>query len=192
MPNEITGYTYIYGLVDPRDSRIHYIGKSDQVIRRWEDHLADKSDTRKTRWLQGLQAVGITPVVVILDALAIVRNTDTGEVFAPPWWVIERQWIATGARYGWPLTNTAWGQGDKIQDGDCDDIGSFNTLWLLSEKEQQEIETARREYVQKLKLDQPWYKFLWPFMHGYATGMGLSVLMGVVALALMFWRLGVW
>lgn len=60
---------YIYGLVDPRDRKIHYVGHSTAIHKRLDGHLSDTSVTPKTAWLAELVALGLKPVMVELDAV---------------------------------------------------------------------------------------------------------------------------
>lgn len=87
--------TYIYGLVDPRTSLIAYIGKSNDVYARWEQHISDTKNAAKAAWVRQLMASGIAPIVVILETV-----DDSGD-----WDTAERWWIAQGIRTGWPLLN---------------------------------------------------------------------------------------
>ena len=90
---------YIYGLQDPRDGLIHYVGKSKRPEYRLKQHLRGKAtNADKMVWLDGLGVAGVEPLVVILE------ETD-----AQGWAKTERRWIAKGRADGWPLTN--------IQDG---------------------------------------------------------------------------
>lgn len=87
--------TYIYGLVDPRTSLIAYVGKSNDVYARWEQHISDTTNAAKTAWVRQLMASGIAPIVVILETVDDYGDWDTAE----------RWWIAQGIRTGWPLLN---------------------------------------------------------------------------------------
>lgn len=41
--------TTIYGLVDPRDNMIRYVGKTNQeLIKRYRAHISDKTRSKKT------------------------------------------------------------------------------------------------------------------------------------------------
>lgn len=95
---------YIYGLCDPRDGLIYYVGKSNAPQRRFIQHLEDKdSNVRKVAWIDGLTAAGLKPEMRILEA---VPRSE--------WAQAERAWIAHGINEGWPLTNlTAGGGGDR-------------------------------------------------------------------------------
>jgi hypothetical protein len=95
--------TYIYGLKDPMDNQIHYVGKSDSPKARYSSHLRDDcSNHHKTAWIAALRDAGLRPELVILQ-----------EVQADQWDKAERKWIADGLSMGWPLTNIASGGGMK-------------------------------------------------------------------------------
>lgn len=49
---------YIYGLLDPRDNRCRYVGKTDDPERRFQEHLGAKDRSRRTCWLHNLTAAG--------------------------------------------------------------------------------------------------------------------------------------
>ena len=85
---------YIYGLLDPTVSQIRYIGYTDDVNERYPAHLADASNCRKARWIRSLDAVGLKPLLVILE---VVRRGSEDEC--------ETKWIAFGLSLGWQLTN---------------------------------------------------------------------------------------
>lgn len=60
------GY-YIYGLVDPRTSKIRYIGYSYDPYQRFRFHLRDTNNTRKVNWIKSILLVGINPEIIILQ-----------------------------------------------------------------------------------------------------------------------------
>lgn len=94
--------TYIYGLKDPRDGLIHYVGKSVHPRNRLQQHLHDTSSTPKALWIRTLCIAGYRPELVILDK---VRNSE--------WQNAEKRWIEEGREKGWPLTNSTGG-GDGV------------------------------------------------------------------------------
>lgn len=59
---------YIYGLVDPRDGHVKYVGKTDAIDRRLREHIKDtKSLNRgKIHWIQKLVRLGLEPELRIL------------------------------------------------------------------------------------------------------------------------------
>lgn len=58
----------IYGLVDPRDLCLRYVGKSKNPTKRLRSHLKEKGSTRKHRWLDQLRSLGIAPNMVVLES----------------------------------------------------------------------------------------------------------------------------
>lgn len=68
----------IYGLIDPRDGLIYYVGQSVQGLKRARRHyspgaLSRDAGTPKGGWLRGLLATGVLPEPVILE---IVKSKD--------------------------------------------------------------------------------------------------------------------
>jgi len=60
--------TYIYGLVDPRDGRIRYIGKADNPVYRYRKHCERlRGHTHKVNWIRALLNLGLKPVLVFLE-----------------------------------------------------------------------------------------------------------------------------
>lgn len=88
----------IYGLIDPRDQRIHYVGISRSYARRIRAHLGRATigrggDTPAGRaWFASLAADHAVPSVVVLQ---VVETNYAGAL------AVERQWVdlllATGA-----------------------------------------------------------------------------------------------
>lgn len=87
---------YVYALVDPRDSRIYYIGGASYLRHRLTSHLSEARHRKSTRdhpkniWLRDLMSSGHVPIVVV------VGNGV---------WFNEKKWIAILYRLGAPLTN---------------------------------------------------------------------------------------
>lgn len=59
---------YIYGLIDPRDNELRYIGKADNAYKRLFWHMAKchQAGSKKNLWLRDLKASGAQPRVVVL------------------------------------------------------------------------------------------------------------------------------
>lgn len=85
---------YIYALVDPRDKRVRYVGKSISPAKRLEIHLKDKCNLGKALWLEELFDLKLKPEIVILD------QGDEHD-----WQSRERFWIAEYRKKEPELTN---------------------------------------------------------------------------------------
>lgn len=59
--------TYIYALSDPVDGCIKYVGKTENIIRRYDQHIRDIGDTPKARWIKRLSSIGKCPFMEILE-----------------------------------------------------------------------------------------------------------------------------
>lgn len=92
----------IYALIDPRDARIRYVGKTKHEL--WHRrmlHVAEarsENQTHKARWIRQLLADGVRPRPVLIE-----RAPESG------WQERERHWIATLRNAGHRLTNIARG-----------------------------------------------------------------------------------
>ncbi len=98
---------YVYGLKDPRDGLIHYVGQTKHLEQRLAQHLGpDRGHGHKARWIADLRACGLRPEIVILSQVTRAEINDE-----------ECLWIAKGRELGWPLTNVAdrqYGHGGGI------------------------------------------------------------------------------
>jgi hypothetical protein len=90
---------YIYGLKDPRDQTIRYVGKSIRPKQRFKAHLKDdRTNAEKAKWIAELRQLGLKPKLTILE----VADEEN-------WSTVECEWIAKGRKDGWPLTNAELG-----------------------------------------------------------------------------------
>lgn len=87
---------YIYALIDPRTRQIRYIGQTDDLSKRLQQHIMDKSNTPKTEWIKGLLAANMRPDII---QLAQIEDEDNAHM-------IEYRWVYFGRKNGWELTNT--------------------------------------------------------------------------------------
>ena len=85
---------HIYGLVDPRDRQIKYVGQSNDPERRYQQHINAIEDTAKGIWIQGLRTIGQLPEFILID-----KCPDEDAFYLENWWIL------VGRRQGWPLTN---------------------------------------------------------------------------------------
>ena len=91
------GTVFIYGLQDPRDGKIKYIGKSVNLRARFNAHLEEakhKINTDKCIWIRALLSCGLKPTLIIIE-----------EVDAAFWRERERAWIVS-LRESHTLKNT--------------------------------------------------------------------------------------
>lgn len=96
--------TYIYALCDPDTQEVRYVGKTDDIQKRYEQHIWIKTspNTYRKSWIKSLQKQGKQPLIKVLE-----------EVNASIWKERERWWIAEMRRQGARLTNLTNG-GDGI------------------------------------------------------------------------------
>jgi len=89
----------VYCLIDPRNDRIRYIGKTERTARRrLRRHLADcylRGDSHKERWIRQLIGLGLEPGIEILQRCNSASELCKAEV----------SWISFGRRIGMDLTN---------------------------------------------------------------------------------------
>lgn len=86
---------YIYALVDPRDNTIRYVGQTDDMKRRYSQHVSRIEETTKGAWIQELRALNQKPYIVMLDICDDQRQSN----YLESWWMI------LGRRQGWRLVN---------------------------------------------------------------------------------------
>lgn len=92
-------YTYIYGLIDPRNSQIRYIGKADNPTDRYKRHFWQMAgNAHKVNWLRSMKNVGIMPDIEILEKVPY-SQWKSSEIF----------WISYYRYIGADLTN--WDMG---------------------------------------------------------------------------------
>lgn len=105
--------TFIYGLKCPITEQIRYIGKSDKPKERYHNHMCDKNDYHRNRWIKSLKLKGLKPELVIID-----------EVDNILWEEYEIKYIKLFKSFGADLTNRTNG-GDVYPDT----RGSKNALF---------------------------------------------------------------
>ena len=104
----------IYALKDPRNDEVFYIGKSIKPTLRLAQHLADRTDTPKTRRIAEIVAGGYAPFIDILEEVPAPRSSKA-----------EAEWLIQGREQEWPLTNMVTGPVERIESEFID--------WLTSE-----------------------------------------------------------
>ena len=93
---------YIYGLIDPRDNQIRYVGWTIDLENRYKKHLSPsclKSKNHKNHWIKHLLSIDIKPEMVLLEIIEVEEIVKK-----------EKEWISFFGREN--LTNdTDGGEG---------------------------------------------------------------------------------
>lgn len=98
---------YIYTLKDPETNQIKYVGKTNNLSKRFNRHISEynliNENTLKSKWISALKTKGLLPIIEILDEC----NDDIVDD-------IEIYWISQMKSWGFRLTNmTDGGDGFK-------------------------------------------------------------------------------
>lgn len=89
---------YIYALCDPVTSECRYVGKTVNLRQRFYGHLVKhECNQYKRRWIDGLIARGLRPIMRILE---VIENSDDED-----WQCREVYWISRKRDEGCRLTN---------------------------------------------------------------------------------------
>lgn len=88
---------FIYTLSDPRSLGIRYVGKTDNLRRRFNSHMSYAGSTHIARWIQSLKKIGLKPIMKVLETIY-----DPEELY---WQQCERLWIKVLRETGCDLTN---------------------------------------------------------------------------------------
>jgi len=94
--------TYVYCLKDPRDSKVRYIGQTNNLERRFYQHskIIHKTNNGLVRWLTELKSENLKPIMI---CLGIYFRLDTDMS-------LEQAWIYKGLRRRWPLLNREYNE----------------------------------------------------------------------------------
>lgn len=95
--------TNIYVLIDPRDNKVRYVGKANNVSQRYRAHLnrARKHQIHKANWIKQLKEKGLKPQLEVIDVVPI-----------DDWIFWETYWISQFKAWGFDLINyTVGGDG---------------------------------------------------------------------------------
>jgi hypothetical protein len=95
--------TNIYILIDPRDNKVRYVGKANNVSQRYQAHLnkARKHQIHKASWIKQLKELNLRPILEVIDIVPIDE-----------WIFWETYWIAQFKAWGFDLINyTSGGDG---------------------------------------------------------------------------------
>lgn len=92
---------FIYALLDPRTAKIRYIGKTNNINRRYSQHLRARTDQKMTpvkAWIQSLIKQGLKPNMMVIDSCDESR-----------WANLEREYIKRFRDEGYDILNISDG-----------------------------------------------------------------------------------
>lgn len=99
--------SYIYGLVDPRDNEIKYIGRTKDPDYRLDTHIRMvDAGKMKTMWILELKAFGLDPSMMILET--VDRKDESAA---------EKRWVQYFLKMGKPLLN-GWNTSPMLDEKD--------------------------------------------------------------------------
>lgn len=94
---------YIYKLIDPITKEIRYIGQTDNLKRRFNDHLSSSTNinsasynTHKSCWIRKLINNGYEPIMEIVDSCETLEQSN----------LLEKMYIEDFVEQGYRLTNS--------------------------------------------------------------------------------------
>lgn len=122
--------TTIYGLIDPRNGELRYIGKSHKLRERFLEHLSGKGKTHKDKWIRQLLSLGLQPELIVIE--------ETED-----WVEAEKFYIAYFRSIGANLTN--------LTDGGEGIVGYKPTAEVIEKRRQGNLGKKRSEAT-KLKV----------------------------------------
>lgn len=102
--------TFIYGLFDPRNNQLRYIGKANNPKNRLKEHIRElkrtnSPNTHKNKWIKSLLSVDLYPLLEILEKVSLDN-----------WEECETKWIERAKKAGCNLVNSTFGgEGVKCQ-----------------------------------------------------------------------------
>lgn len=104
----------LYSLSDPDSGEVRYVGKTDNLQRRYTNHLSpatlNRNRSKKNSWIKSLLAKGKLPKIQVIDSGVSAEDIDEAERF----------WISVYRGWGVRLTNgTDGGDGGAIRDPDA-------------------------------------------------------------------------
>lgn len=131
-------YSYIYALIDPRNNIIRYIGKSIYPFKRYLNHLCEKKDAPKNRWIKRLKNRNLKPNIKILckckiknvnsfekKYISIYKKTLYNEREGGDGWNLKRKWKKTPGFENVRLANM---KKVKIKNLETKEISFFNSV----------------------------------------------------------------
>ena len=86
---------YLYTLAHPNTNEIKYVGKTNNIAKRYSNHLNDKSKSYKNSWIKSLLNEGLLPIIEILEEFDNELDCYNAEIY----------WIEQLKIWGFNLTN---------------------------------------------------------------------------------------
>lgn len=71
---------YIYKLSNPITNEVRYIGKTNNISKRYSAHLNDKSKSHKASWIKSLKNKDLLPVIEILETFDCEKECYLKEI----------------------------------------------------------------------------------------------------------------
>lgn len=134
---------YIYALIDPRNSKIRYIGKTVNLKARLQNQLNEKSKTHRCNWIQGLKKEGFKPIQKVLQTLNDGDDWESAEI----------RWISVAKRNGFNLVNGTSG-GDGIKNLSEESRKRISTAWIGRKHRPESIEKMRIANTGRIKSEE--------------------------------------
>lgn len=109
----------IYTLRDPRTDQIRYIGKTNNLKRRINQHIKgarNNTKTKKAAWIKSLLNENVLPIIEILDECTVYD-----------WQEVEQYWIWQFRSWGFKLVNSTNG-GEGLTINNWADIMDTDTI----------------------------------------------------------------
>ncbi len=99
---------YIYGLVDPRDNQIKYIGNTNNIKKRYYEHLkiSTRLESKKQKWVKELLVLNFKPKMKVL-----LETTEDKRYF------LEKEFIAHYKQFCDLKNTTEGGKGGAGKEG---------------------------------------------------------------------------
>jgi DNA-binding transcriptional regulator YiaG len=144
------GITHVYGIIDPRDRTLIYVGRSRDPQARLRQHIVEKRSSQHPLppRLRDIIAAGLYPELVILN------TPDAGDAVAA-----EERWIAAGRTNGY-LCNV---------DDKCHPHAT-ETYWNLSNALSPESDTMTAEQLRAWRTQRGWSQGLLAQSLGVSKG----------------------
>jgi hypothetical protein len=86
--NKKLNMRYIYALLDPSTNQIKYVGQTNDIDRRFNDHLSsslnknsESYDTYKARWIRKLLSLDIKPIIKIIEECENLEQSNLKEKY---------------------------------------------------------------------------------------------------------------